>query len=118
MLSLRLARDVKLLHVVTLRHPSEAEARRGAVRPSDHPVGVPEDPEDVLAFDLRATSQVVRERCPHAMLRLGPCPIRADLIGIPTRCANRCTKRYSSGASCGLTSCAPYMDNTILSENQ
>ena len=79
MLSLRLARDVKLLHFVTPRRASEAEARRGAVRPSDHPVGVPEAPEDVLAFDLLATSRAVRERCPHAMLRLGPPPIPADL---------------------------------------
>jgi hypothetical protein len=78
MLSLRPARDVKRLHFVTLRRASEAEVRRGAVRPSDHPVGVSENHEDVLAFGLQATSQAVRERCPRAMLRLGPSPIPAD----------------------------------------
>jgi hypothetical protein len=60
MLSLRLARDVKLLHFGALRRASEAEARRGAVRPSDHPVCIPEDPEDVLAYDLQASRRLYR----------------------------------------------------------
>lgn len=79
MLSLLPARDVKRLHFVTLRRASEAEVCRGAVRPSDHPVGVSENHEDVLTFDLQATSQAVREPCPHAMLRLVPSHTPADL---------------------------------------
>src|SRR6266545_8335396 len=52
MLSRRLPRDAELLQATQQRRASEAEARRGAMWPADHPLGVLQDPEDVLAFDL------------------------------------------------------------------
>jgi hypothetical protein len=53
--SRRLATDVELLHSIQQHRTSKAEARHGAMRPADHPVGVMHDPEDVPAFDLCST---------------------------------------------------------------
>jgi hypothetical protein len=50
--SLRLAREAELLHAVEQGRASEAEARRGALRAPDYPMGFSDDPEDVFAFDL------------------------------------------------------------------
>ena len=52
MASRRLPRDAELLHAIQQRRASEAEARRGAMPPSDDPLGVLQNSEDVLAFDL------------------------------------------------------------------
>src|SRR5512132_4044304 len=50
--SRRLAGDAKLLQAIQQRRASEAEALRGAMRAPDHPLGVLQDPEDVLALDF------------------------------------------------------------------
>jgi hypothetical protein len=46
------AREAELLHARRQRGRFETLARRGAQWPPDHPVGLPKDPEDALAFDL------------------------------------------------------------------
>jgi hypothetical protein len=52
MRSRRLPRDAELLQAIQQCRASEAEARRSAMGPADHPFGVLQNPEDVLAFNL------------------------------------------------------------------
>ena len=52
MQSRQLPRNPELLQAIQQCRASEAEARRSAMGPADHPFGILPDPEDVLAFNL------------------------------------------------------------------
>src|SRR5882724_4996038 len=60
MLSLRIARNAELLHAVEQGRATEGRGAPRRPAPPDHPVGVPEDPEDVRGNGDDGRHAVVR----------------------------------------------------------